>query len=165
MPRKTTPKKGKQKKSGNSKFYNFISTTRGQVIVAMITTFAIAGIGYHYLHPSFALDPINTRSATTIVWSATQTVYPTRYVESTDGKLCVATRFNSKEKARYYFIAIPYGSYSMVAGSTGYDADGDRDHFCFDGGITKHSYYYVDFIRSTNGTITGPYTVTGYHRP
>ncbi len=100
--------------------------------------------------------------------------YTSGKFKSTDGKVCVTARFNSKFfpgiKDKYYWAVQVWdrqGFYATVATSKKYQANGNRDHECYDGRIYKGNTYRVQFLDGDptyNYTIKGSYYASGFYR-
>jgi hypothetical protein len=99
------------------------------------------------------------------------TSFTTASVRSTDGWLCVATRFDGGSKGlkpsyKWTVQEKRGGNFESIISSAKMSANGNRDHACYDGKVYKENIYRVKF-EVTNATTYSPrgsYYVSGFKR-
>lgn len=161
----------KQVKSGKSKNGLIKSKKLSWKVLAPIVVLVVAG-GVFAVYKSFA--SVNVVTSTVSFSNKKETG---KFI-STDGKLCVATRFTDDTGGTaindsYYWTVQVWdrqGFWANVHGATSqkFQSNGNRDHACYDGQIYKGNTYRVVFYDGNTDlkyTYKGSYYVTGYYRP
>ena len=126
--------------------------------------FALSGAGV-YLYQSFAASPSYRTGY--LDWRYDGGGKYTPSVTSTDGQLCVASNINSYNAFAidYHWYVEVYDGYQwiQVRSSQEFQANGNRDHQCFNDQIDKGKTYRVKFDPERRTYMHGTYWVWAYY--